>query len=90
VDTPVIVSVDGLILEYPDGSFAAERADLPAGQHVVEVHSVAGRPLTAASIRVGERDRIDLRYQRGKLVPVGQGWGGAAPRAPMPLAIGGP
>lgn len=81
---PVVVSVDGQVLQLQPGAGAQVKArNLDEGAHVVEARSAFGKLLAAYEVEVGAEELVRLRYQRKAFTEVERG--AAAPsRADKP------
>lgn len=71
--SPVIVKVDGQILEYPEGSMTVTARQLAGGTHSVEITSLTGRTLGSVNVNVPVDHQVRLQYQNKQLVVLGSG-----------------
>src|SRR4051812_42296523 len=79
--TPVVVAVDGQILQYPEGSTAVTASDLAGGAHLVEVRTMLGKPVANTTIDVPVNQQVRLQYADRTLTVLGSGM---LPRDPTP------
>ncbi len=71
--TPAIVSVDGAVLDYDEGSLLLVARNLKAGRHSVKVGTVAGKSVTQIDVMIQQTDRVDLVYAQRTITQVGGG-----------------
>src|SRR5690348_9917599 len=71
--TPVLVVVDGQILQYPEGSMAVTASDLAGGAHLIEVRSVIGKPIVSTTLDVPVNQQVRLQYADRTITVLGSG-----------------
>jgi hypothetical protein len=80
--TPAYVTVDGVFLDYSEGSLLLTARNLSAGKHVVKVESLQRKSITQMDVTIRQDERIDLGYGQRTLQRVGNGLVGEAPNVP--------
>lgn len=66
--TPVLVKVDGAVLEYLEGTLIVRATELKAGRHSVELYSMGGHSLASSSVVVPIEERVTLSWADGRLL----------------------
>ncbi len=73
VMSPVIVYVDGVMIQPPTGSNSMTVGGLAGGSHLVEARSMFNKPIAETSVDVGAEEQVRLRYQRKAFQEIGRG-----------------
>lgn len=76
--TPAYVTVDGVFLDYPEGSLLLSAGNLMAGKHLVKVETLQRKPITQMDVTIRQDERVDLAYGQRTLQKVGSGLVGQA------------
>ncbi|MCB9764799.1 MAG: DUF4476 domain-containing protein [Alphaproteobacteria bacterium] len=71
--TPVLVKVDGQVLEYPEGSMTVTAPGLAGGAHLIEISSLTGKPITALRVDVPVHEQLRMQYKQKTLSVLGSG-----------------
>ena len=70
--SPVLLSVDGRILDNPDGLPQVVAADLAAGSYHVEARNLGGKRFAESTVTIGADEQIRLRYSQKVFAEIGR------------------
>jgi len=70
---PVMVVVNGQILEYPEGSTSVTASGLSEGYHLVEIKTLFGKDILDYEVAVGATEQVRFKYKKKVLTELGRG-----------------
>ncbi len=73
VSTPVVITVDGQLLNYGAGSMSATAYRLGGGTHEVKVANLFGKVITKMTVDLKPTEEVRVNYSRKTLSIVGRG-----------------
>ena len=73
VMSPVIIYVDGVMIQPPTGTNSMTVGGLAGGSHLVEARTMFNKSITEVSVDVGAEEQVRLRYQRKTFEELGRG-----------------
>lgn len=73
VMSPVIIYVDGVMIQPPTGTNSMTVGGLAGGSHLVEARTMFNKAITEVSVDVGAEEQVRLRYQRKTFEELGRG-----------------
>lgn len=71
--SPVLVKVDGQVLEYPENSMTVTARQLAGGTHSVEVAKLSGQSLASVNVNVPVDHQVRLQFKGNQLTVLGSG-----------------
>ncbi len=73
LNAPVLVVVDGKVIQPSPGSMQVKAKNLEDGDHLVEIRNAFNKPIVETRVSLGDDEQVRLRYARKEIEEIGRG-----------------